>query len=419
MTVVENLRAAARLYGITDIKNRIDSYLGRSGLEGRRRDLVKNLSGGLARRVELVKALLPKPRILILDEPTSGLDPVARRGFWEQIEAEREERELIVLVTTHLMDEAEQCDRVAILLPSDLVPVGDLVVGVCEYLGVSHVRAYPFTTGIADWDRIAEMWRTFRPTVVFVAPGVAMHMTRLAKSRGELADLRSSTRVLMLLGEVSTEPFRDRLGQWWGGEVHDASYGSTETGTLAATCARSRLHLLPSAAYFELSDGTSTTPARGSGAGNLVVTPLRLPARPLLRVDTGDVVDLEVGCPCGSAVPIVQVHGRAAEEITVSGVALAVRDVETIVFGSAPVTTYLVEVDETRDCARLLLERDVDSDREQEPLLADRIRRHSQEHLGLEWDDVVFLNSLPAAAKSGASQKSWKRSNVRFVGADR
>ncbi|MBN9801327.1 CoF synthetase [Pseudonocardia sp. UM4_GMWB1] len=325
----------------------------------------------------------------------------------------------VVSVAEAWRDVVEDGDRVAILLPSDLVPVGDLVVGVCEYLGVSHVRAYPFTTGIADWDRIAEMWRTFRPTVVFVAPGVAMHMTRLAKSRGELADLRSSTRVLMLLGEVSTEPFRDRLGQWWGGEVHDASYGSTETGTLAATCARSRLHLLPSAAYFELSDGTSTTPARGSGAGNLVVTPLRLHARPLLRVDTGDVVDLEVGCPCGSAVPIVQVHGRAAEEITVSGVALAVRDVETIVFGSAPVTTYLVEVDETRDCARLLLERDVDSDREQEPLLADRIRRHSQEHLGLEWDDVVFLNSLPAAAKSGASQKSWKRSNVRFVGADR
>ncbi len=125
MTVVENLRAAARLYGITDIKNRIDSYLGRSGLEGRRRDLVKNLSGGLARRVELVKALLPKPRILILDEPTSGLDPVARRGFWEQIEAEREERELIVLVTTHLMDEAEQCDRVAILHRGELMTCGE------------------------------------------------------------------------------------------------------------------------------------------------------------------------------------------------------------------------------------------------------------------------------------------------------
>ena len=127
MTVAENLRAAARLYGISraDLRERIDGYLCGSGLEDRRKELVKNLSGGLSRRVELIKALLPKPRILILDEPTSGLDPVARRGFWEQIEAERRERELIVLVTTHLMDEAEQCDRVAILHQGELMTYGE------------------------------------------------------------------------------------------------------------------------------------------------------------------------------------------------------------------------------------------------------------------------------------------------------
>ena len=127
MTVAENLRAAARLYGSSraDLGERIDGYLCGSGLEDRRKELVKNLSGGLSRRVELIKALLPKPRILILDEPTSGLDPVARRGFWEQIEAERRERELIVLVTTHLMDEAEQCDRVAILHQGELMTCGE------------------------------------------------------------------------------------------------------------------------------------------------------------------------------------------------------------------------------------------------------------------------------------------------------
>ena len=127
MTVAENLRAAARLYGISraDLGERIDGYLCGSGLEDRRKELVKNLSGGLSRRVELIKALLPKPRILILDAPTSGLDPVARRGFWEQIEAERRERELIVLVTTHLMDEAEQCDRVASLHQGELMTCGE------------------------------------------------------------------------------------------------------------------------------------------------------------------------------------------------------------------------------------------------------------------------------------------------------
>ena len=117
MTVAENLRAAARLYGISraDLRERLDGYLCGSGLEDRRKELVKNLSGGLSRRVELIKALLPKPRILILDAPTSGLDPVARRGFWE----------LIVLVTTHLMDEAEQCDRVAILHQGELMTCGE------------------------------------------------------------------------------------------------------------------------------------------------------------------------------------------------------------------------------------------------------------------------------------------------------
>lgn len=310
-------------------------------------------------------------------------------------------------------------DRVAILLPSDVVPVGDLVVGVCEYLAVTHIRAYPFTTGIADWDRVAEMWRSFRPTVVFVAPGVAMHVTRAAKSRDELDELRSSVRALMLLGEVSTAPFRDRLGQWWGAKAYDASYGSTETGTLAATCARGQLHLLPSAAYFELSDGTSIWPAKGPGVGRLVVTPLRLHARPLLRMDTGDVVDLEVGCACGSSVPTVRVHGRAAEEISVRGVGLAVRDVETVVFGCAAVTAYMIEIDDSGEHVRLLLERDVGADRDEEPDLVERVRQSSRENLGLDWDGVVFLNSLPAATKSGASQKSWKRSNVRIVGGGR
>ncbi len=123
MTVGENLRATGLLYHIPrrELKDRVDSILGEMGLSDRRDDLVENLSGGLARRVELAKALLPRPRILILDEPTTSLDPLARQEFWRAIEVLRAEKELTVLLTTHLLDEGERCDRVAILHQGNLL----------------------------------------------------------------------------------------------------------------------------------------------------------------------------------------------------------------------------------------------------------------------------------------------------------
>jgi hypothetical protein len=154
-------------------------------------------------------------------------------------------------------------DRVVILLPSDLVPVADLIVNVCEYRGVPHIRAYPFATGITDWDRLIGAFRSFRPTVVFVAPGVAVQFTRLVKQRGHLAELRESVRSLMLLGEVSTGPMRARIGTWWDARCYDISYGSTETGTLAASCVDGSLHMLTAANYFELSTESGIEPVHG------------------------------------------------------------------------------------------------------------------------------------------------------------
>ena len=117
MTVAENLRAAGLLHGIPrrEIGARTQAMLDKLGLDERRDERVERLSGGLARRVELAKVLLPEPRILILDEPTAGLDPKARQEFWSLVERQREGRELTVVVTTHLMDEAARCDRVAVL----------------------------------------------------------------------------------------------------------------------------------------------------------------------------------------------------------------------------------------------------------------------------------------------------------------
>ena len=123
MTVEENLRAMGLLYGVSgsQLKERITRMLDELGLQERRKDRVETLSGGLARKVELAKALLPEPRILIMDEPTSGLDPVARHEFWALVGGLRSKGELTVVVTTHLLDEAERCDRVAILHQGQLL----------------------------------------------------------------------------------------------------------------------------------------------------------------------------------------------------------------------------------------------------------------------------------------------------------
>ncbi len=312
-------------------------------------------------------------------------------------------------------DVLEHGDRVLNLLPSDIVPVGDLVASVCEYLDLPYTRAYPFTTGITGWDRVIGLWRELRPTVLLVAPGVALQLTRLLKQRGLLEELRASVRSLMLLGEVSVPAMRRRLGDWWGATAYDASYGSTETGTLAAACGRDRLHMLTAANYAEVATEGAVEPLAPGSRGRLVVTPLNLYARPLLRYDTGDRVEIEQGCSCGRATPVLRVLGRATDTISVHGTVLSPRAVEEIVYEAAPVTGYLLETAEEGSWARLLLERLPGADRSEEPRYTHAVQALSRERSGLTWDRVAFVNSLPTNTKSGGSQKSWKRSNIRVV----
>ncbi|MFF5860046.1 phenylacetate--CoA ligase family protein [Streptomyces sp. NPDC012751] len=310
---------------------------------------------------------------------------------------------------------ADRGHRALILLPSDIVPVADLMVGVCEFLEVPHVKAYPYTTGISDWDRIADLWEVFRPTVVFVAPGVLLQFSQIMKRRAVLDRMRGSVELLMLLGEVSTPELRAMVGHWWEARAYDASYGSTESGTLAACCAWDRLHLLRRANHFEIADEGGIAPAEAGRAGRLVVTPLNNDARPLLRLDMGDEVTLAGGCPCGADSPVVTVHGRGSDGTGIKGSRVRTRDLEGIVYANHDVMGYLIEVDERGAWARLLLERDPGTDREAEPAKRDLIQRRTDEHLGFRWDEVRFVNRLPVTTKSGGSQKSWKRSNFRVV----
>jgi ABC-2 type transport system ATP-binding protein len=131
LTVRENLGAHGHLYGISGkrLHERSAAMLERLGLSSRERDRVETLSGGLQRRVELAKALLHEPALLLLDEPSTGLDPAARREFWNYLEHLREHEGVTIVLTTHYMEEAERCDRIGILHQGKLVaiaPPGEL-----------------------------------------------------------------------------------------------------------------------------------------------------------------------------------------------------------------------------------------------------------------------------------------------------
>lgn len=126
LTVQENLKHHGHLYGISG-KNLIvksEEMMQRLGVLERKKDRVEKLSGGLKRRVELAKALLHDPQLLILDEPSTGLDPGARVDLWKYLRQLQQGFGTTILVTTHLMDEAEHCSRIAVLNQGQIVALG-------------------------------------------------------------------------------------------------------------------------------------------------------------------------------------------------------------------------------------------------------------------------------------------------------
>ncbi|MFE5725058.1 ABC transporter ATP-binding protein [Streptomyces erythrochromogenes] len=126
LTVERNLRFHARMYGMprSAVAPRVDHVLDLVGLTERRRSKVKELSGGMRRRVEIARGLLHAPRVLFLDEPTVGLDPQTRRHLWDCIRELRRTEGVTVFMTTHYLDEAEVCDRIAIMDKGVVVALG-------------------------------------------------------------------------------------------------------------------------------------------------------------------------------------------------------------------------------------------------------------------------------------------------------
>ncbi len=126
LTAYENLKFHAYLYNLDSrlSEKRIDAMLAVVELQNRKHDLIKNFSGGMKRRLEIARGLLHYPRVLFLDEPTLGLDPQTRNTIWDFIAALRKKEKITVFMTTHYMEEAENCDRIAIIDHGKIIAEG-------------------------------------------------------------------------------------------------------------------------------------------------------------------------------------------------------------------------------------------------------------------------------------------------------
>lgn len=126
LTAYENLVFHAYLYNVprSDIKNRVNYVLNFVGLYERKDELVKKYSGGMKRKLEVARGLIHNPHVLFLDEPTLGLDPQSRANLWEFITKLPEEHNVTIFMTTHYMDEAEVCDKIAIIDNGKIIASG-------------------------------------------------------------------------------------------------------------------------------------------------------------------------------------------------------------------------------------------------------------------------------------------------------
>jgi ABC-2 type transport system ATP-binding protein len=123
LTAAQNLQLHAELYGVQSdlVKPRMRQVMEMVGLWDRKDSVVGTFSGGMRRRLEIARGLMHSPRVLFLDEPTIGLDPQTRRSIWTYIRELKEREEITIFMTTHYMDEAEWCDRIAIMDHGEIV----------------------------------------------------------------------------------------------------------------------------------------------------------------------------------------------------------------------------------------------------------------------------------------------------------
>jgi ABC-2 type transport system ATP-binding protein len=170
LTISENLDFVARMYSVKNRRKAVTDSLERLGLEGRRRDLVGELSGGWKQRLALEACLIHQPKLLLLDEPTAGVDPQARREFWEQIH-QLAGQGLTFLISTHYMDEAERCHRLAYILNGILLAHGTMAEIIAETKLTTWAATGP------DLQELAEVLRNKPGVEQAVAFGSHLHVS--------------------------------------------------------------------------------------------------------------------------------------------------------------------------------------------------------------------------------------------------
>ena len=199
LTAIENLTLQGHLYGLHGrvLRERIDSLLADFGLAERSRDRVAAFSGGMRRRVELAKALLHQPDVLIMDEPSTGLDPGARLDLWRRLRHLRDTRGVTLLLTTHLFEEAEQCDRLAVLAAGKLAGL-DTPAGLVGLVGGQVLSLEPKDTTAEGIEAVRAAVASYlaaqgkNPELRVLGDVVQVESPRAAELIGELAPVIGS-----------------------------------------------------------------------------------------------------------------------------------------------------------------------------------------------------------------------------------
>ena len=188
LTIRENLRFVARMYGMRDARAKVRRALDQLGLSERGNQLAGTLSGGWKQRLALAACLLHEPQLLLLDEPTAGVDPKARRDFWQELHA-LAARGITVLVSTHYMDEAERCMKLGYIL------YGRLLVQGTAHEVIESQRLHTWSVTGPDLPELAARLRDVPSVEQVAAFGDALHVTGTDRERmrRELAPFMNET----------------------------------------------------------------------------------------------------------------------------------------------------------------------------------------------------------------------------------
>jgi len=222
LTGEQNLRFHAELYGVPRavIGDRIRQVLEMVGLWERRRDRVRQYSGGMRRRLEIARGLLHSPRVLFLDEPTVGLDPQTRASIWEYIRELKRAGRITIFMTTHYMEEAEYCDRIAIMDSGTIVAL-DTPEALKAGIGEDRVqlRTADDAAAIAALaERFGVRARVDEGVVTFAVPSGEAFVPRLFEGLG--VPIRSVS--------VSRPSLDDVFMSFTGSTIRDAESGSSK-----------------------------------------------------------------------------------------------------------------------------------------------------------------------------------------------